>query len=85
MTKKQITKKLEEIGACWAVKAEKYTAVDDYTMAVSWFVKPTWHIHPDCTYPHTDNIKRFKTLQELSDWIDERKQSMFTEFAEIEY
>ena len=82
MRKEQVTKKLEEIGACWAVKAEKYIGVND--PGNPWERKACWHIHPDCSYPHIDNIQRFNTLQELADWIDEKKASMFTEFAKIE-
>jgi hypothetical protein len=61
--KKQVTKGLLDIGACWAVSDTKYqgTSFND--------VRPRWHIHPDCTYPHEANIMSFDTLRDLAGYI----------------
>lgn len=74
MRKNQITKRLESIGAAWAVKDEKYIGTND--PGDPWKLKPTWHIHPDCTYPHINNIARFESLRDLSEWITTIERSV---------
>jgi hypothetical protein len=63
MNKKQITKGLLVIGACWAISAEKYqgTSFNEF--------RPRYHIHPDCSYPHEKNIMKFDTLRDIAGYI----------------
>lgn len=64
-TRKQVEKGLEDIGACWAVKSAKYVSPDD-----EYGAKPAYHVHPDRSYPHIRDIKRFESLDELWSWIN---------------
>lgn len=63
-----ITRGLLDIGACWAVSDKKYqgTGFND--------VRPTYHIHPDSSYPHEANIIRFDSKKEIAGWIKTIKQ-----------
>jgi hypothetical protein len=69
-SKAQITKGLEEIGAAWAVRDDKYVAAEDHRDGVS---RPMYHIHPDRGYPHVNSIMRFRTLAEIAEYIEVRK------------
>lgn len=66
----RITQGLVAIGACWAVTSSKTILPND-----GYDAKPTYHIHPDCSYPHEDAIKRFDTLKQLMHWISLAKQA----------
>ncbi len=68
MKKSQIEKLLEQIGACWAVKAEKFISPNDG--GEPWERKPTWHIHPDASNPRQENILCFDTLSDIQEWIE---------------
>lgn len=68
MNKDTITKGLQGIGACWAVTSSKTILPDDGFEA-----KPSYHVHPDCSYPHQNHIKRFYSLEEIADYIKARK------------
>ena len=68
--KTQIEQGLSEIGACWAVRADKYVSPDDEFGA-----KPSYHVHPDASYPHVRSIKRFESLDMLWSWIQACKRS----------
>ncbi len=71
MTRKtQIEQGLSEIGACWAVRADKYISPDD-----GYDAKPTYHVHPDRGYPHERAIKRFQSLDMLWSWIQACKRA----------
>ena len=67
MTHQQITKKLSEIGAAWAVRSDKYVDPND-----GYGAKPTYHIHPDASYPHQDSIKKFDNLDEVAGYVTAR-------------
>lgn len=69
-TRKQIEQGLEDIGACWAVRSDKYISPDD-----DYDARPMYHVHPDASYPHVRSIKRFESLNELWSWIKACKQS----------
>lgn len=71
MTKQEkVSQGLEEIGACYAVRSDKYVAPNE-----GFGAKPTYHIHPDGTYPHQNNIERFGSIDELLAWIEAMKQA----------
>lgn len=69
----RVSKGLEDIGACWAVRSDKYTSPDD-----GYDSKPTWHIHPDASYPHNNSIIRFSSLKEILNWITACKEAART-------
>jgi hypothetical protein len=81
-TRQQIERGLEEIGACWAVRSDKYISPQD-----SYDAKPTYHVHPDAKYPHERAIKRFGSLDSLMNWIDACKRAAASddEFATVVY
>ena len=68
--RKQVEQGLEDIGACWAVRSDKYISADD-----GYDATPTYHVHPDASYPHVRSIKRFDSLNELASWIDACKRA----------
>jgi len=68
-SKKQVTKRLAELGMAWAIRSDKFTDADDpYGARVRG--EKTYHIHPDRSYPSVTAIKRFRTLQEILDFCD---------------
>ncbi len=81
-TRTQVEQGLEAIGACWAVRSDKYVSADD-----DYDAKPAYHVHPDATYPHVNAIKRFESLNELASWIDACKRAAASsdEFATVVY
>lgn len=58
--KNQIAQKLVEGGACFAVTDRKCVLPDDEFGA-----HPSYHVHPDTSYPHVSQIKRFADLDIL--------------------
>ena len=68
-SKKQVIKKLEELGMAFAGRTDKYTDPSDPFGAQQRGEK-TYHIHPDRSYPSVTAIKRFDTLQEILDFCD---------------
>lgn len=73
-TRKQIEQGLEDIGACWAVRSDKFCdANDPYEDQIEG--RKTYHVHPDRTEPRQNAIKRFDNLDELWSWIDARKRA----------
>jgi len=70
--KERITDRLRKIGAIWAVRTDKFIDPNDpieYQMAR----KATYHIHPNVTYPHQNDIKLFSSLEEIEEWLEELK------------
>ena len=63
--KEQITEKLRRIGACWAIRNDKFCAPEDSDG------RRTYHVHPICKDPQQRYIKRFDTLAEIENWIDD--------------
>jgi hypothetical protein len=81
----QIEQGLEDIGACWAVRSDKYISPND-----DFDAEPTYHVHPDASYPHQNHIKTFDSLRELWSWIQACKESAALheqdgEFHEVVY
>lgn len=62
MKKKYVTKMLKSVGACWAVRNDKYISPKDPPGS-----KATYHIHPECKHPHEGNVKRFSTLDDIAE------------------
>lgn len=58
--KQQISQKLVEAGACWAVTDRKCILPGD-----GYGATPSYHIHPDASYPHENQIRRFSDLETL--------------------
>jgi len=74
MTKKDtISTGLSEIGACWAVRKDRYTDPGDpYGAQVRG--ERTYHIHPDASRPYVSAMLRFRTLDQIAEYIKVRKQ-----------
>ena len=70
MTKQQITQKLQNLGAAWAVTDSKTILPND-----GFGAKPSYHVHPDASYPHQDHIKRFRNLGEVAGYVEARQQA----------
>lgn len=69
MNKRRVEKKLLASGGTWFLMASKFCDAND-PLEHQMSHRKTWHIHPDASYLHGDNIKRFDTLAELNDWLD---------------
>jgi hypothetical protein len=68
--KDRITRQLTGLGAAWAITSDKFISPDDEFGAM-----PTYHIHPDASYPHINSIERFDTLREIEEWIKDTRQA----------
>ena len=68
-SKKQVIKRLAELGMAFATRTDKYTDPSDPFGAQQRGEK-TYHIHPDRSYPAETAIKRFRTLQEILDFCE---------------
>ena len=64
MTIDQMAKALSDVGACFAVTTAKTILPDDGFEA-----KPSYHIHPDCSYPHEKHIVRVYSQAQFQDWV----------------
>jgi len=62
----RITKKLQEQGRAWAVRTDKFIDPND-----DFGAKPTYHVHPNASYPHQTDICRFDSLNEIEEWLAE--------------
>ena len=62
--KERVTEGLAAIDACWAVTDKKMILPSN-----GFDAKPSYHIHPDRTYPHEQAVYRFDTLQQIVDYI----------------
>lgn len=67
MNKQTITTRLSKIGACWAIRSDKFIDSSD-----GWDAKPTYHIHPNADYPYQQNILRFSSLKDINEYINMR-------------
>jgi len=76
--KRQITKGLQEIGAAWAVSADKYICTNHQCCNALEGDKAAYHIHPDASEPRDTYIRRFKSLGEIAAYIKARKQAATT-------
>jgi len=72
MSKRQdrITKRLREAGMAWATSATKCTLPDD-PMEDQIAGRKTYHVHPDASHPHSRDVRRFDTLDDLEDYLDD--------------
>jgi len=73
-SKAQITRGLSEIGAAWAVTSAK-TVLPEDRPDPNGRVRPTYHIHPDRTYPHQNSIISFERLADIAAYIEARKEA----------
>jgi len=69
--KDRITKRLRQAGMAWATSATKHVHPDD-PMENQIAGRKTYHVHPNANHPHSRDVRRFDTLDELEDWLDER-------------
>jgi len=77
----RITSKLSALGMAWATSPSKHIHPDD-PMQDQIDQRKTWHVHPDASNPQASDVKRFDTLDELEEWIDERTiSSIAVEFS----
>lgn len=79
-SRKQVEQGLEDIGACWAVRSDKYVSPND-----DFDSKPAYHVHPDASEPRQNSIKRFESLDALHSWIQACKQSAALHEKDGEY
>ena len=59
---------LKSVGACFAVTTAKCILPNDPFGAIA-----SYHIHPDCSYPHQDSIIRVYSQKQFADWIKTAK------------
>lgn len=72
--RQQIEQGLKDIGACWAVRSDKFCdANDPYGDQIDG--RKTYHIHPDRSEPRQNSVKRFDSLDEIWFWIQACKRS----------
>jgi len=76
--KKQVSKRLAELGMAWAVRDDKFTDPGD-PMDAQVRGEKTYHVHPDRTRPEGTAVKRFHSLQEIADYCNavEMAQQLF--------
>ena len=65
----RITSKLSALGMAWATSPSKHIHPDD-PMQDQIDQRKTWHVHPDASNPQASDVKRFDTLDELEEWLD---------------
>lgn len=68
--KDRISRQLTALGAAWAVTKDKCVLPDDGFGAM-----PSYHIHPDQSHSHQNDIVRFYYLADLEQWIRETRQA----------
>jgi|GEM_PF-6285302 len=68
ITKKKVEGLMEETGSCWAYRNDKHESNNsDGKM---------WHIHPDSSNPHQQNIVMFHTLSDAYEWLQDLELSL---------
>jgi hypothetical protein len=72
--KDKIAKQLREIGAGWAVRADKYLSPDD-PLGTQARCEKTYHVHPDICQPEVTAVLRFRTLADIERWIKAQKDA----------
>ena len=68
MTTGQMVQALKDVGAIFAVSTAKYVGAND-----GYGAKPSYHIHPDASYPHEKDIERIYSQAQFQDWIKTTK------------
>ena len=71
MTIDQMAQSLKSVGACFAVSSAKTILPNDRSES-----KPSYHIHPNSSYPHQDSIERVFSQKQLMDWVRTKKAAM---------
>lgn len=66
----RITRKLAELGMAWAVRSDKFCDPND-PLEDQMAGRKTYHIHPDAARPHQNDIRRFDSLKEVEEWLEE--------------
>ena len=74
-SKKQVTEGLREVGACWAISTGKFVDPNDNWRMDGRAIAPTYHIHPNCELPEQSAMLRFRTLNDIMEYIAVRKQA----------
>ena len=74
-SKKKVTEGLREIGACWAVRMDKFVDPGDNWRMDGRPIAATYHIHPDCERPEQSATLRFDTLKEIAEYIEARRKA----------
>ena len=64
MTIDQMAAALQSVGACFAVTTAKTILPND-----PFGSSPSYHIHPDCSYPHEKHIVRVFSQKQFQDWV----------------
>lgn len=64
MTINQMAQALKSVGACFAVSTAKTILPND-----GFDARPSYHIHPDASYPHEKDIERVYSQKQLVDWV----------------
>ena len=72
-SKKQITTRMRALGMAWAIQSDKFVSPND-PMGAQVRGEKTYHVHPDASEPWQNAIKRFRTLNELSEYLDWREK-----------
>jgi len=68
----RITRGLVAIGACWAIRSDKFCGANDpFDDQVAG--RKTYHVHADAAEPRQDEIQRFGSLRQLERWIAAQK------------
>ena len=66
----RITEKFSKFGIAWAVRSDKFCSPDDPLEAQANGTK-TYHVHPDASHPHVNDILRFSSLVAIEEWLNE--------------
>ena len=69
-SKAKLTKRMKDLGMAWATRSDKFVDPNDPMGERT----PTYHVHPDASQPWQNAIKRFRTLNELTEYIDWREK-----------
>jgi len=60
----QMSDALKSVGAVFAVTSAKTVLPNDPSGS-----KPSYHIHPDASYPHEKDIERVYSQAQFRDWV----------------
>lgn len=71
MTIDQMVAALQSVGACFAVTTAKTILPND-----PFGSRPSYHIHPDASYPHEKHIERVYSQAQFKDWVRTTKAAM---------
>lgn len=74
MTKNQMELALEQVGACFAITSAKCILPSD-----GYDSKPSYHIHPEASYPHEQDMVRVYSHKQFADWIRTAKAAIKTD------